>query len=347
MVPPSTPMAAERSRLGPVVALLGFIPLLQGCGGCSENNIISRDPVPVEDEPDDGFTNDWGSWLSMAVDIDGNPVVSYYDKTKGGLGFATATFDETGATTWSHEKVDGYADSSGLDVGDRGKYSSMAVAIDGSIWIAYQDVQNQTLRWARKGSDGLWVNGMADTGGGSSPAAGHWASLALDNAGNPVIVHHDAGKGTLRVAHTSDGATFAGIVVDEGEPATAEDGSEIEADVGAYASITVTSGIEYIAYYDAANGDLKLAWGGPATYTIEVIDAEGDVGHGQTSWSTMAVCTSATTTSAPRTSSTPWGSLGHGRFRLSTRATTWAPTPTCASSTAPLQLPTSTAATTT
>lgn len=273
------PPASWRALPGLAVAALALVPTLQGCGGCSENSIVSRQPVPVEDLEDDSFSNDWGSWLSMATDLDGNPVVSYYDKTKGGLGFATATFDDDGAVEWAHETVDGYADESGLDVGDRGMYTSMAVGIDGTAWIAYQDVQNRTLRWARKGADGLWVNGMADTGGGSSPNAGHWASLAIDGAGNPVIAHYDEGKGHLRVAHFDGSAAFTAAVVDEGEAPVGDTGVTGDPDVGQYASITISSGIEYIAYYDAANGDLKLAWGGPSSYTIETVDSDGDVGQ--------------------------------------------------------------------
>lgn len=278
----STPLlttAHGRKLPGLAVAALALAPTLQGCGGCSENSIVARQPVPVEDEEEEAFTNDWGSWLSMAADLDGNPVVSYYDKTKGGLGFATATFDDEGNTKWTHEEADGYADETGLDVGDRGKYSSMAVAIDGTVWIGYQDVANRTLRWAKKGADGLWVNGLADVGGGTSPDSGHWASLAIDGAGNAVIAHHDAAKGHLRVAHTTDGASFTGVVVDEGEAPAVDSGDPVDPNVGEYASITISSGIEYIAYYDRANGDLKLAWGGPSSYTVETVDSDGDVGQ--------------------------------------------------------------------
>ncbi len=274
----NVPLSSTASRLA--VVALTLAPALQACNGCSETSIVAREPVAVDEDEEAEFTNDWGSWLSMTADLDGNPVVSYYDKTKGALGFATATISDEGEVEWTHEEVDGYADASGLDSGDRGKYSSMAVAADGTVWIGYQDVRNKVLRWARKGSDGIWVNGMADTGGGATPDAGHFAALALDTYGMPVIAHHDRAKGHLRVAHYDEAtATFSAVVVDEGTPATLEDGSELEADVGNYASIAIVDGIEYIAYYDIANGDLKLAWGGPSSYTIETVDTEGDVGQ--------------------------------------------------------------------
>jgi len=46
----------------------------------------------------------------------------------------------------------------------------------------------------------------------------------------------------------------------------------------------VVDGIEYIAYYDATNGDLKLAVGQEGTYTTEVVDSEGNVGK----WPSLA-----------------------------------------------------------
>jgi hypothetical protein len=269
-----------------VVALLAIAPSLQACNGCSDTNLVAREPVLVNDDEVAEFDHDWGSWLSMAVNADGAPIVSYYDKTKGALGFATASFDDDGAVSWAHEEVDGYADESGLDSGDRGKYTSMAVAADGGIWIAYQDVQNKTLRWANRGADGIWVSGMADSGAGTSPDAGHWASLALDGSGYPIISHYDAAKGTLRVAHYDAGtASFNAVVVDEGVAPVSDTGEALEADVGMYPSVAVVSGIEYISYYDVANGDLKLAWGGPSSYSIETVASEGDVGQ----WTNLVV----------------------------------------------------------
>jgi hypothetical protein len=248
--------------------------LISGCNGCkSDVNII-----PPEDtgEP---FDADWGSWLSMDVMPDGSPAIAYYDATEGGLGFAIATIDEDGAVSWTREEVDGYLNEDNLDTGDRGKYASMKVAADGTVWIVYQDVALKTLRYAVRG-DGGWTTGIADVGGGSSSDAGYFASLALDGDGNPVAVHYDQKQHNLRITRWI-GSGFTAEVLAEGEDYVPTDtGSEaVDAQVGEFSKIVISGGIEYVAYYDRAFGDLKLSWGTSGSHSIETIDTEGDVGQ--------------------------------------------------------------------
>lgn len=282
-------------RAAPPLAFAGrfvaWVPMLlsvalTGCDGCNNKDKEVADDikesVPPEPEP---FTNDWGQWLTMAVTTDGKPAAAAYDLTKGALTYATGEVDGDGNVTWTHEEVDGYADDEGLDQGDRGTYNSMAIASDGKVWIGYHDNKVLNLRYAwRDPSSGTWTTGIADTGSGATPQAGQWASLALDASGVPAIAHYDIGKANLRIAHWN-GTAFTGEVVDEGEGTTDTAGAEVDADVGKYAHLEIAGGTEYIAYYDAANGALKLAYGTSGSYTIEVVDDSGDVG----TWPDMIV----------------------------------------------------------
>jgi hypothetical protein len=262
-------MRAPLFTLGAFVTAL----VLQGCEGCNDNQI---DPKLDEE---DVFTNDIGSWLSMALTPEGKPAIAYYDRTMGALGYAVGTVDSAGKVTWAREEVDSYPDDNGLNPGDAGRYASMKIAASGQVWIAYQDVSNGTLKYAHKG-DGVWEIGVADIGGGAKTDAGYWASLALDSAGNPVIAHFDQGKGNLRVARWN-GTTFAGAIAAEGAEHTPDTGGETTpATVGEYANLTIASdGTEYIAYYDRAAGALMLASGKSGTYDTEVVDDSGDVGQ--------------------------------------------------------------------
>ena len=270
------PPSARAPAFAAAVAIL--TPALQGCGGCSETNIVPREPVPFNDDGGDGLEGDWGSWLSMAVDLDGAPVISHYHRSQGAVGFATATWTDDGELRWRHEQVDGYPDENGFDAGDRGKYTTLAVAADGRVWVAYQDVQNRNLRYAtRPAGTTEWESGSADVGAGAAPDAGHYAAMALDAYGSPIVAHYDAGAGQLRVTRWN-GTAFSGAVVDAGEAPPSDSGVTTEANTGKYPSIAVQDNIEYIAYYDVAQGDLKLAWGAAGAYSIETIASEGDVG---------------------------------------------------------------------
>jgi len=258
-----------------------LLPLFYGIVlyGCSEQNVAKTGTVDeegVEEPAPAPFSTDWGQWLSMAVMPDDRPIITFYDRDQGGIGFGIGTMSGD-SVTWSFEGVDGYPDSSGLDAGDRGLYTSVVATTDGTVWTSFYDKGAKNLRYAKRHPTlGAWSAGIADLGEGSSPNAGWFSSIALDGEENPVIAHHDHAKGTLRVARWN-GINFVGSVFDRGDAFTADTGTEeedVEANVGQFVQLHIVDGVEYMAYYDAANGDLKFAVGSD----IHVVDAEGDVG---------------------------------------------------------------------
>lgn len=257
--------------------------LMLACNGCScSNQETNINDLPIEEE--EVFNNSWGKWLDMAHYSTGEPLLVYYDVSKGGLGLAVGALTEDGVK-WSHNQIDGYPNEQGLDEGDRGLYASIVVDASDRIWLSYYDVNLKYLRYATKSIDEEeWTVGMADSGSGSSGHAGLWSSITLDGEGQPIIAHYDVNAGALRIAHYN-GSGFSGEVVDEGEDYTPTGGSggaeedSIPANVGEYASIAFNNGVEYIAYYDRAAGDLKIAWGVSGNYNIEAVDSEGNVGQ--------------------------------------------------------------------
>jgi hypothetical protein len=245
---------------------------LGGCS-CRDDNVHPKDDTGAGEEDN----ADRGQWLSMSALSDGRPVISYYDRTSGALAVSTGTISDD-EVSWAHEQVDGYTDENGLDVGDRGHYTSLAVGSSDSLWVAYQDISNGSLRYAVREAGGAWSTGLADGGDGLSPEAGLYASLALDPSGNPVIAHYESSAAELRVARWT-GSAFTTEIVDEGEAFEPDTGASADADVGRYARIHIdTDGTERILYYDAANGALKLATGTTGSYTITTVDDDGDVG---------------------------------------------------------------------
>ena len=258
--------------------------LMLACNGCScskqETNIKD---IPVEEEV---FKSGWGKWLDMDQCTTGEVLLAYYDVSQGGLGLAIGKTGEE-EISWSHQEIDGYPNEQGLDEGDRGLYASLAVDASDRIWISYYDAGLKYLRFATKArAEEEWTVGMADAGSGSSGHAGLWSSITLDGDGQPIIAHYDVNAAALRVAHSNGSGGFTAETVDEGEDydpsggdTAAEEGEIIPANVGEYAAITFDNGVEYIAYYDRAHGDLKIAWGTAGSYSIEAVDSEGNVGQ--------------------------------------------------------------------
>lgn len=269
-------------------ALFPLSLALLALAGCKKDKDVGEnggeDTSGGHDSAEDPFAgHDLGAWLSMEVGPDGNPAISAYDRTSDALAYAVGTVSG-GSVTWAWEAVDSYPDENGLNPGDAGKYTSLAFDPAGEPWISYQDSSNGALKVAHK-TGGAWEVGIADTGGGSRSDAGYWSTMAIDAAGHPLVAHYDNGQGTLRVARWN-GTSWTREATLEGLAGTAEDGSTVEANIGKYAKLYVNGGTEYLAFYDAANGDLALATStGGGAWDVGLVTTEGDVG----AWPDIAV----------------------------------------------------------
>ena len=68
--------------------------LLAGlAAGCSDSGVSKVEEVEEETDADEGppdepFSTDWGQWLSMAASPSGQPAITFYDRDRGGIGFA-------------------------------------------------------------------------------------------------------------------------------------------------------------------------------------------------------------------------------------------------------------------
>ena len=267
----------------PVLPLLPIL-IAAGCS-CNQDYAFPKANLVSFDAPEN-----FGAWLSLDATPGGNQIaMAYYDIADGALGFAVGTPQPDGTVLWAHEPVDGYKGDDGLDRSNRGKYASMKVADDGTVWIAYHDVDQGGLYVSqRRGGPGSWSEPeKVDIGGGMAPSAGEWASLALDADNHPVIAHHDGGTGTLRLTRFdgtdwSSSEIFAGDdfvgVGDTGEEFT------VDSNVGTYARLLIDDGTEYIAFYDATFKTLNLLEGAAGAYTHTVVDQTGDAGQWPSMW---------------------------------------------------------------
>lgn len=252
-----TPPIGPAVRATSLISVFGA--LLSGAGCGSENKLVpfeEAESTPVVSAPESV-----GSWLSFDRSPEGQRItMSFYDRDEKALAYAIGGIEDDGSVTWSYERVDGYVES-GADVG---KYSSQKTAPDGSVWIAYQDAEAETLKVAHRTNPRQWELFVADAG----PGVGYWASLALDPSGQPVIAHCDA-TGSVRLTRFQ-GSTFtttpvytAVAVVDGGTPQVAN------------TALVVAVDREYVAFHDVGAGELHLLRGVAGAFNDEVIDSGG------------------------------------------------------------------------
>ncbi|MBM3696359.1 MAG: hypothetical protein FJW79_10580 [Actinobacteria bacterium] len=183
-----------------------------------------------------------GLFSSLVLDASGFPVVSYYDQTNGDLKLV-----HCGDATCSSSNAITTVDSTG----DTGRYTSLVLDTLGFPVVSYYDITNGDLRLVHcgdatcsSGNTFVTLDAAGDTGRGTS--------LILDPSGFPVVAYYDATNGNLKTVRCGDAACSGGNTV------TTVDGSGT---VGAYTPSLVldASGRAIISYYDATNGDLRLA----------------------------------------------------------------------------------------
>ena len=269
---------AQRTLAVWLTGLLGFALVLQsGCAGCKD------DPDPVDDDSavgDDDVVEEFyrGMWASMEITADGEFVVAFYDSMGGGMGLARSQDPGAG---FSREQVDGYTytTDAGLPInpGDRGQYLDLELDSAGTPHISYFDRDATSLMYTTFNGD-MWTNLTVDGTSGSSDV-GSFTSLVLDGSGNPAISYYDIKEGALKFAIFDGG--WSDETVDEGE--LLQDGIALELDeanVGQYTHMVLQDDVYWIAYYDVANGNLKLAHGTPGSWIIETLAGDGDGDRG-------------------------------------------------------------------
>jgi hypothetical protein len=142
----------------------------------------------------DSSSADMGKHTSIAIGLDGNPVISYYDAEN----FRLKLIDCADVTCFDSSPL---VLDSGNDVG---QFSSVVIGEDGSPYVSYYDTTSDALKGARCG--GPDCGGTLSIRSLNNPAddVGRYSSVAIGMDGAPVVAYYDATVGDLRFIHTGN-----------------------------------------------------------------------------------------------------------------------------------------------
>jgi hypothetical protein len=191
-------------------------------------------------------------------------MVSYYDATNKDLLFA---YWDIAYTRWSTSTLD--------DVGDVGKYTSLALDSANLPYISYYDETNGDLKLKYRTLFG-WAPAVT-VDGEDAPYfedVGMYSSIALDSLGNPHISYYDYTDGALKYAFW-EGSVFPAAGGNWNKTILQDVG-----DVGLFTSLKIykPDDSRHICYYDYTNGDLMYARYQGGIWEFQTVDSTGDVG---------------------------------------------------------------------
>jgi hypothetical protein len=184
-----------------------------------------------------------GTYNSMAIGADGNPVISYYDASARALKVAKCSnADCSGAITLS--VVDDPAN-------DVGRFSSLVIGLDGRPVISYRDSTSLALKVANCANPACTGSATITTLDDPVNAVGEFSSIAVGSDGLPAISYYDRTALLLKMAKCSNPACTAATLVTVDNQVN---------DIGQYCAMAVDVGsLPVISYQDTSAGTLKVA----------------------------------------------------------------------------------------
>jgi hypothetical protein len=182
-----------------------------------------------------------GSFSSIAIGVNGNPIISYHDASNYYLKVVACTTSTCSA----------YNPPLALDTDIAGgRWSSIAIGVNGNPIISYYDDTHEDLRVVACANPTCSAANPAETLD-SDGTVGPFTSIAIGADGNPIVSYFDGDNLDLMVVTCSD------ISCSE---ANAPVTIDTAGDVGWDTSIAIGSnGHPIISYFDRANSDLKVA----------------------------------------------------------------------------------------
>ncbi|MEZ5293195.1 MAG: hypothetical protein R2745_19090 [Vicinamibacterales bacterium] len=145
-------------------------------------------------------TNAVGAWSSIAIGLDGLPIISHVDFSVP----ATLRVTHCGNIACTGRSTSTTVDAPAT--GFAGFYSSIAIGADGLPIISHQQLTGSTgaLRVTHCGDIQCSAGNVSTTVDAPGTKAGNRTSIAIGADGRPIVVHGDEPSWALRVTHCTD-----------------------------------------------------------------------------------------------------------------------------------------------
>ena len=207
---------------------------------CNDAACAGPATITTVDDP----ANAVGAWTSIAVGVDGLPVISYRDLSAGALKVAQCSNSAcTGTATTT--TVDDPANIVGAD-------SDIAIGADGTPVVSYWDQTAAALKVAKCVDAACNGPATITTVDDRDNSVGYYTSIAVGTDGNPIVSYWDATAGALMVARCANPAcTGTATITTVDNPPTS---------VGLFTAIAIgADGLPVVSYFDTSAGLLKVA----------------------------------------------------------------------------------------
>ena len=222
----------------------------------------------------DTATNNLGNFSSIAIGVDGLPVVSHHNGTAG-----TVRVTHCGNAACSAGNVSTTVDDPASFVGQN---TSIAVGVDGLPVMSYRDVNGGTLRVTHCGNASCTAGNVSIAADDPVNIVGQFTAIAIGADGLPVISHQDVTAGALRVTHCGNASCTAGNV-----STTVDDPANI---VGQFTAIAIgADGLPVISHQDATTATLRVTHCGNALCTAGNVSTTVDPVAGVGASSAIAI----------------------------------------------------------
>ncbi|HSI37141.1 MAG: hypothetical protein ACAI43_19685 [Phycisphaerae bacterium] len=220
--------------------------------------------------------DDYGNYVSIALDSNKNPGVAYYDAYNADVRFAK--YNASTGQFNNSVLVDGYKRT--------GMYPSLAFAGTGTnAAITYYSASGKSLRMATlNGALNLWTVDILPVDTDANPLDG-----VLEDIGRYSSLKFNPGTSRWSVAYERTGDLVAGV---DGEARYADQAlvgwsktvlktTEVG---GGYTALAFDGNNPGVAYYDAYNGDLIYSERAGSTWTTTTVSATGTTGLYNSLW---------------------------------------------------------------